>query len=248
MPYYLDISSRLCLTCHMKRLFKSDVNKIDVKSLSDERSWDYENGFYWFSHPTRMGKALAQYEIYKLIVNIPGDIFELGVYKGASLIRLATYRRILENDYSRKIIGFDMFGKFPHSTSNTAADNEFIESFENAGGSGIKQSKLKAILERKKLANIELIEGNVFNTLDNYLIQFPQTRISFLHLDLDVFAPTEYALNLLYDRVVTGGVIVFDDYNSVEGETLAVDNFIKLNNLKLVKNSFYSVPAYLVKS
>jgi hypothetical protein len=247
-PQNLDISRRLCLNYLVKRLFKSKDKIIHVQSLSDDSSWNYENGFYWFSHPTRLSKALAQYEIYKLIINVPGDIFELGVYKGASLIRLATYRRILENDFSRKIIGFDMFGKFPHSKSNTASDSDFIKSFENAGGSGIKQSKLKAILKRKKFENIELIEGNVFNTLDQYLNQFPQTRISFLHLDLDVFAPTEYALNLLYDRVVVGGVLVFDDYNSVEGETLAVDNFIKNNNLKLIKNPHYSVPAYIVKS
>ena len=231
----------------MRTFFNSKTKKINVNAFSDEQSWDYENGFYWFSHPTRLSKALAQYEIYKLIVNVPGDVIELGVYKGASLIRLATFRKILENDFSRKIIGFDMFGKFPHSRSNTNSDIEFIERFENAGGSGIKQSELRTILDRKKLENIELIEGDVFKTLDHYLIQYPQTRISFLHLDLDVFAPTEYALNLLYDRVVTGGVIVFDDYNSVEGETLAVDNFIKRNKLKLIKNSYYSVPSYVVK-
>jgi len=231
----------------MKKFFNSKNKKINVNAFSDEQSWDYENGFYWFSHPTRLGKALAQYEIYKLIVNVPGDVIELGVYKGASLIRLATFRKILENDFSRKIIGFDMFGKFPYSRSNTTSDIEFIEQFENAGGFGIKRSELRTILERKKLENIELIEGDVFKTLDHYLIQHPQTRISFLHLDLDVFAPTEYALNLLYDRVVTGGVIVFDDYNSVEGETLAVDNFIKRNELKLIKNSYYSVPSYVVK-
>ena len=150
----------------MRKFFNSKAKKININSFSDEQSWDYENGFYWFSHPTRLGKALAQYEIYKQIVNVPGDVIELGVYKGASLIRLATFRKILENDFSRKIIGFDMFGKFPHSISNTASDIEFIESFENAGGSGIKQSELRTILERKKLENIELIEGDVFKTLD----------------------------------------------------------------------------------
>lgn len=67
--------------------------------------------------------------------------------------------------------------------------------------------------------------------MNKHLDQFSQTHISFLHLDLDVFASTEYSLNLLYDRVVSGGVIVFDEYNSVKRETLVVDNFIKLNNL-----------------
>jgi len=231
----------------MKNLFGSRKIRLKTEIVHNDISWDYENGFYWFSHPTRLGKALAQYEIYKLVLNIPGDIFELGVYKGASLIRLATYRRILENDFSRKIVGFDMFGDFPHSTNNTASDASFIKRFEDAGGPSIKQRELAKILENKKIENIELIKGDIFETLDQYLIKRPQTRISLLHLDLDVFAPTEYALNLLFDHVVSGGIIVFDDYNSVEGATLAVDNFIKRSNLALVKNSFYSVPSYVVK-
>jgi len=247
MQHILDIFTDLCLNCAMKRIFGPKSKKFEMRPVPEDKSWDYENGFYWFSHPTRLGKALAQYEIYKRILNIPGDVFELGVYKGASLIRLATYRRILENDFSRKIVGFDMFGNFPHSTSNTPSDIDFIERFENAGGSGIKHSELIGILKNKKIENIELIEGNIFETLHLYLNKFPQTRISFLHLDLDVFAPTEYALKLLYDRVVSGGVIVFDDYNSVEGETLAVDDFIKRHKLDLVKNSYYSVPSYVIK-
>jgi|LauGreDrversion4_2_1035121.scaffolds.fasta_scaffold212024_3 hypothetical protein len=227
--------------------FNLKKNLLNAHAISSEKSWEFENGFYWYSHPSRIGKALAQYEIYKSIVDLPGDVFELGVYKGASLIRLATYRRILENDFSRKIIGFDMFGKFPLSKNYVASDSEFIKKFESTGGDGIKISKLKHFLDQKNFKNIELIEGDIFNTLVKYLEKFPHTRLAFLHLDLDVYEPTEYALNLLYERLVVGGVVVFDDYNSVEGETVAADNFIAKNNLRLTKSSFYSVPAYVVK-
>ena len=33
----------------------------------------------------------------------------LGVSKGASLVRFATFRDALENDFARKIVGFDAF-------------------------------------------------------------------------------------------------------------------------------------------
>ena len=69
--------------------------------------WDYENGFYWFSSKTRLNKLLAHYELYKTIATTPGHIFELGVNKGSSLVRFCTFRDALENDYSRKIVGFD---------------------------------------------------------------------------------------------------------------------------------------------
>ena len=78
--------------------------------FDSEMCWDYENGFYLTSHPNRIGKLVAHYELYKKIVHLPGEILEFGVFKGASFIRLLTFRELLESTYSRKIIGFDAFG------------------------------------------------------------------------------------------------------------------------------------------
>ena len=79
-------------------------NVLEYNETNINNSWDYENGFYLTSPVNRIGKQLAQYELYKKIVNIPGEVLEFGVYKGASIIRFATYRELLENTYSRKII------------------------------------------------------------------------------------------------------------------------------------------------
>ena len=78
-------------------------------------AFDYENGFILTSEPYRLGNILAHYELYKKIVHLPGDVVELGVFKGNSLIQFATFRSLLENDKSRKIVGFDAFGEFPQS-------------------------------------------------------------------------------------------------------------------------------------
>lgn len=78
-----------------------------------ENCWDYENGFYLTAENKRFSKFIAHYELYKMIKDIPGEIVEFGVFKGASLIRWATFRELLETSFSRKIIGFDVFGKFP---------------------------------------------------------------------------------------------------------------------------------------
>jgi len=48
--------------------------------------------------PYKINKFLAQYELYKKILEFPSDIFELGVFKGVSLIRLVIFGRALEND------------------------------------------------------------------------------------------------------------------------------------------------------
>ena len=55
-------------------------------------------------------------------MQVKGDIVECGVFKGASLIRLATFRDLIEDSQKRKILGFDSFGKFPMPKINIKTD------------------------------------------------------------------------------------------------------------------------------
>lgn len=220
---------------------------LKFRNLSSEKIWEYENGFYWFSHPSRLNKLLAHYELFKTITKLPGEILELGVYKSASLVRWATFRNALENDFSRKIIGFDAFGTFPNEKLTLDSDFEFINRFERDGGAGLDIEQVREMFQLKKFENVELVKGNVFDTIPQYLARNPATRIALLHLDMDVKEPTEFALERLYERVVPNGLIVFDDYNSVAGETDAVDEFLKRHCLSIEKLNFYSVPSYVRK-
>ena len=172
---------------------------------------------------------------------------EFGVYKEASLIRFATFRDALENEHSRKIVGFDAVGTFPTDKLEEGADLDFVERFEGDGGPGLSVDEARSILATKRLNNIELVEGNVFDTLPSYLDKAPETRISLLHLDMDVKEPTDFVLEQLYDRVVPGGLVIFDDYNAVFGATVSADTFVASRNLKLEKLPFYSVPAFFRK-
>lgn len=223
------------------------IEPLQIRGLREDAVWDYENGFYWFSSPTRLNKLLAHYELYKTITGLPGDIFELGVYKAASLVRLASFRNLLENDFSRRIVGFDAFGKFPVEKLGQRSDLTFIEEFEKAGGHGLTAEEVESIFRAKNFRNVVLNAGNVFDTLPAYLERNPATRIAFLHLDMDVKEPTEFALARLYDRMVPGGLIVLDDYNAVAGETDAVDEFLAKKKLKIEKTSHYNVPSFIRK-
>ncbi|MFA7342853.1 MAG: TylF/MycF/NovP-related O-methyltransferase [Terrimicrobiaceae bacterium] len=210
-----------------------------------DQQWDYENGFYLTSHTTRLGKLLAQFELYKSIIHLPGHIVECGVYKGASLVRFSTFREILESPYSRKIIGFDAFGKFPEQSN--ALDKKFIESFEGEGGYGISVKEMKKVLRHKSFVNVELIQGDVCETIPKYLSEYPEVKISLLHIDVDVYQPSISILSNLYERVVAGGLIVFDDYGTVAGETKAVDEFFEGKDVLIEKLPISHIPAYIRK-
>ena len=215
--------------------------KVDIS-----KKWDFENGFYLTCEKSRIGKFLNHLEIYKQIIHLPGDVLEFGVYKGASISRLLAFRDLLENESSRKIIGFDIFGKFPDNLS-LEKDKNFVEEFEKNGGFGIDKDELENLLTLKNHTNFKLIKGDILETLPQYLLENPHLKISLLHIDVDVYEPSKKILELLWDRIVPGGILMLDDYGTVEGETKAVDDFFKGQNHQILKPKYNHIPSYIIK-
>lgn len=223
------------------------ITELTLQGLSSLDARRFENGHNWFSDSTRTGKLLAQYEIYKTIAGLPGDVFEFGVFKGASLLRFAMFRRFLENDQSRKIVGFDAFGTFPRREIADSEDLKFIDAFERMAGDGLSETEMRDLLGMRTFANVDLVGGNVFETLPTYLLANPHARLALLHLDMDVAPPTEMVLNTLWERLVPGGMVMVDDYNSVAGATQVIDTFVSAHGLRLEKHPFYYVPSFFRK-
>lgn len=157
-----------------------------------------------------------------------------------------TFRYLLENDFTRKVIGFDMFGKFPDNVK-FEEDKKFVKNFETDGGWGIHEDRLHALLKNKGFQNYELVQGDILETLPKYVENNPAQKIALLHIDVDVYEPTMEILERLWDKVVQGGIVMLDDYSSRYGETVAVDEFFKDKNVSIQKPPFNFIPAYIVK-
>jgi hypothetical protein len=216
------------------------------KNISNTDIWNSENIYHLKTDITRISNLINHYEIYKKIISLPGDVVECGVFKGISLTRFLTFREILENNNSRKIYGFDVFGKFPKPKNQ--GDKSFLKIWEKNAGDGIDAKELNDILLDKKFSNFELVKGDVKKTIPNLIKQQPHLKISLLHLDMDIYEPTKLVLNKLFSYVVKGGVILIDDYNTVFGATKATDEFLNLNkDLEIKKLNFYKKPSYIIK-
>lgn len=226
----------------------STKNNLEIRGLQSKDVWKYENGWFWFSAPSRIAKIIAHYELYKRCTSLPGAIAEFGVYKGNSLIQIATFQHMLELPGGSQIYAFDAFGTFPDTNIHGADDQKFITKFSNEGGEGSTLSDIKAIMDYKNFKNINLIEGDVRNTLPEFIEKNPQVRFKFVHLDMDVYEPTAFVLPYIYERLVYGGIIMIDDYNAVGGATRAIDAFLEEHpELKLHKLPINNVPAYITK-
>ncbi len=219
-----------------------------INQFDETKDFMYENGFYLTSQPYRMGNMLAHYELYKMITHLPGDVIELGVFKGGGLIQWGTFRELLENERSRRIVGFDTFGEFP-DTEKVDSDKKFIDKWNvQFKDEFVSKEEIYQSLSLKGIGNVELVQGNIMNTLTEYLQQNKHMRIALLHIDTDVYEPCKIGLELLYDLVVPNGLIVFDDYSTIEGETVAVDEFFANKKHSFLKFPFsHTKPVYMRK-
>ena len=166
-----------------------------------ESYWEAENDWYQLAPVSRLAKALAQYDVYRSIVNLPGDVAEFGTFKGASLVRLATYREVLESAHSRAIFGFDTFGEMPAGEGESDAD--VAQRFGNQGGC-LSRADTQALLDAKGFENVELVAGDILETLPRFLEERPALRLALVNVDVLMKPVTAEVIRLSAERLVPG--------------------------------------------
>ena len=77
---------------------------------------------------------------------------------------------------------------------------------------------------------LHYIVGDVMETLKDKS-KIPE-KIAILRLDTDWYESSKYELEQMYDNVVTGGIIIFDDYYHWDGQRRATDDYFKSNNIQ----------------
>lgn len=178
-------------------------------------------------------RFLAHYELFKLVVDLPGCIVDLGVYRGASFF---TFSNLMESfcpfDRSRKVFGFDHFAGLTQFSDKDGRKDDGVAKVE--GGYKATREEIEALVEIHNSDNMIpgtkrciLVDGDIKDTLPKFLEQNPGLKIALLHFDMDLYEPTRIAMEALYPLVLKGGVVCFDEYGLVPwgGETTAVDEY-----------------------
>jgi len=207
------------------------------------KAFEYENGFYLTSSVQRIGKFASHLELFRRSSGLAGDIVECGVFKGASLSRFVKFRVLFEALTSRKIYGFDTFGAFP--SADDPMDEEKREEFvSQAGSTSISRRQLLSLFDKLGLnENLELVEGDIRETIPAFCDGHPDLKISLLNIDVDLLEPTRICLEHFYPRVVSGGIVILDDYGVFPGATKAADDYFEDKGVAIQKlPSAFSIP------
>lgn len=204
-------------------------------------------------------RFLAHTELFQKTLDVPGDIAELGVFRGLGLM---TWANLLEayciGDRTKTVYGFDNWKGFTKFDDQDGSPNE--KAHKTLGGFNPEPfhrelSDAIEIYDSDRFvpwkARVKLIDGQIETTVGKFTNENPGVRFSLIHFDCDLYAPTKAALDAMWPRVSRGGVLLFDEYGIPDwpGETRAVDEFLADKpGLKLQTFTWTNAPAaYLIK-
>jgi hypothetical protein len=107
--------------------------------------------------------------------------------------------------------------------------------FYNAAQQAYSTGSLFDVVKAKfaHLSNVHVVRGVV----PDVFLQVVPERVAWLHIDLNSARAEIGALEVLFDRVVPGGMIVFDDYGWVNfrKQKIAEDEFFAARGYKVLE-------------
>lgn len=185
--------------------------------------------------------------------NIEGSIVNCGIESGN--LELVWLNELLKSNVYRDIYMYDTFsglvepGEYDYTCENASQYKMNKEQVYNTWKNnritnrinGWSYTPLVIIQDRLNSTgypknNLHYIVGDLMETLKDKT-NIPE-KISILRLNTNWYKSSKYELEEMYDNVVIGGVIIFDDYYHWDGQRRATDDFFKNRN---INNDFVKI-------
>lgn len=216
-----------------------------AKTYNDATLWFIADNWPLFAGVVNIARFLSIYDLVKKVINLPGHFCELGCWNGTNLVFLAKLVSILKPHSCTEVFGFDSFqGLRKIDTEKDAS---------SGGAEGKYKGNIELLEDVLRLYELDslvrLIKGNIEETVPFFLQERKDVRFAFIYMDVDLYSPTKVGIELLYPRLVKGGIMVFDQYNieNWPGEASAVHDVLG-NDVPIYSVPFTRQPtAYIIK-
>ncbi|CAN5275996.1 hypothetical protein BH20ACI2_BH20ACI2_01130 [soil metagenome] len=161
--------------------------------------------------------------------SIGGDMVECGVWRGGSIMVIAEMLK-RRGDTTRNLYLYDTFEGMPEPTEKDRqfdgrSAEELFEEFTKKNGAWCYADEEDVLLNLSRTgypdSKIKLIKGKIEETIPSVIPE----EIALLRLDTDWYESTLHELEHLYPRLVSGGVLIVDDYGHWQGAKIATDEY-----------------------
>jgi O-methyltransferase len=171
------------------------------------------------------------FELWKLIEQSAklknGSIIEIGVWRGGTGALMA--RQAKNCGIEDRVYLCDTFTGVVKAGVNDSA----YKGGEHADTS--RRIVEDLIFTQMKLDNVEILEG-IFPDQTGHRVESKQFR--FCHIDVDVFQSARDVADWIWDKMVPGGIMVYDDYgfSGCDGITRYVEEQMLCNDRLVIHN------------
>jgi hypothetical protein len=226
--------------------------------VANQNVYDSFNTFIFSKNTSIINKLLTRHEFYLKCKELPGSIVECGVFKGSGVATWLKIMNLYEPNSNKKVIGFDFF-ESAEETSKKIDENNYeckdaLKEIVKRGNNDLQTSFDIVKKNISCVSNFEnrfdLVKGDIKISSREYCEKNPGFYISLLYLDLDVGEPTYWTLKNLWDRILPGGIIIFDEYQAYFfNEASGINKFLKEIGYEYnIKSTLCGCPdAYMIK-
>jgi hypothetical protein len=196
-----------------------DAREEIFKLMNSYQSTDEEKerSLGLFLRGSLLARIFAIADIYKRIVDIPGDIFDIGTWRGQTAVLCENLRSIYEPlNFNRRIVCFDTFeGYKGFSDKDTVTPSHRDGTYEVGGDDYAVLLRQLLVLHEKSNAMGHnhgkhlVIKGDCRESIPRYLSDVPNSFLALAFFDVNAYEPTLKAFQQVYARLAPGGIIAF---------------------------------------
>ena len=212
--------------------YPADMNRDTIETIVSVRAFTMTS--------TERLHGLCEAVRYVSQNQIPGDIVECGVWRGGSMMAIASML-MRHNDSQRQLHLFDTFeGMSAPTDADVAISGESAESLlETEDKSDAKSvwcvSSLNEV--RSHMDQTGYPESHTHYHVGKVEDTIPAgapEQIALLRLDTDWYESTAHELKHLFPRLSEGAVVIIDDYGHWQGARQAVDEYFEEHGIGMM--------------
>ncbi len=145
-------------------------------------------------------RCFELWELLGQVSSLPGDILEVGVWRGGTGALLAT---------RAKVIGMQKIIYLCDTFSGVVKVTEKDSSYFGGEHSDTTEKQVFKLIQSLDVGDVRILKG-VFP--DDFATEMEKCIFSFVHIDVDVNQSAKDVMNFVWPRLAIGGMVVFDDF------------------------------------
>ena len=170
-----------------------------------------------FLRGSLLARIFAISDIYRLIVDIPGAILDIGTWRGQTAVICENLRAIFEPlHFNRRIVCFDTFeGYVGFSEKDKPTDLHRDGTYSLSGTDYAEFLRQLLVLHEKSNAmghnygKHKVIKGDCRETIPQFFSESPGEFVALAFFDVNSYDPTLKSFEHVWARLAPGGVAAF---------------------------------------